>query len=384
VNGSALAEVRVIDLSRLLPGPYCSRILADFGAEVIKVERPGGGDWLRYAPPLDAGGGESLLFRALNRGKRSLTLNLKVEEGRKILLRLAETADVLLEGFRPGVMERLGLGYERLAKANPQLVYCALTGYGTSGPYQKRAGHDLNYIGLTGLLDLGGQPNGPPAIPGTLIADLTGALWAGVGILLALLARERTGQGQRVDGSLMGGALACMPLTLARHHGGQRVGRGANELNGGVVCYNVYETQDSKYTTLAALEPQFWIAFCQAVGREDLYDQQFAPALPGESTYEALCALFRSRTRQEWMATFSGVDACCEPVYSVEEALACAPVQALGMLVGEGLLPPVRLSAQQALVTEVAPALGQDTAAVLAELGYADVTLEALQERGVV
>jgi alpha-methylacyl-CoA racemase len=176
--------VRVLDLSRLFPGPYCSRILADFGAEVIKVERPGGGDWSRYVPPLDPESGDGLLFRALNRNKKSLTLNLKSNEGRAIFVRLVETADVLLEGFRPGVMERLGLGYEALAQTNPRLVYCSLSGYGPHGPYQGRAGHDLNYAGLVGLLDLIGPRDGPPSIPGAPVADLTGALWAAVGILL--------------------------------------------------------------------------------------------------------------------------------------------------------------------------------------------------------
>ena len=201
-----LAQMRVLDLSRLLPGPYCSRILADFGAEVIKIETPSGGDWVRHMPPLVDGQGA--LFHILNQGKKSLTMNLKSEQGRAILLRLAETSDALLESFRPGVMERLGVGYERLAQANPRLVYCSLSGYGRDGPYRNRAGHDLNYIGLAGLLDLTGTRQGPPIIPGVPIADMNGALWAAFGIVMALLAREQTGQGQRVDGSLLGGALA--------------------------------------------------------------------------------------------------------------------------------------------------------------------------------
>jgi crotonobetainyl-CoA:carnitine CoA-transferase CaiB-like acyl-CoA transferase len=382
VSGGPLVQMRVLDLSRLLPGPYCSRILADFGAEVIKVERPDGGDWLRLVPPLEDG--ESLLFRALNRGKKSLTLNLKTDEGKTILRQLVETADALLESFRPGVMERLGLGYEQLAQINPRLIYCSLTGYGPDGPYRERAGHDLNYIGLAGLLDQTGPRDGPPRIPGVPIADLAGALWVALGILFALVARERTGQGQRVDGSLLGGALACMPLTLARHWGGQCVGRGATDLTGGVVCYNVYETRDGRYVTLAALELQFWKAFCQAIGQEDLTGQQFAPAVPGNPTYETLCALFRSRTRQEWKGVLSEVDACCEPVYTVAEALASVPLQALGMVDRENLLPPVRLSAHPAQSADSAPALGQDTAAILASLGHDEGEVEELRTRGVV
>lgn len=376
--------MRVLDLSRLFPGPYCSRILADFGAEVIKVERPGGGDWMRYVPPLDEESGEGLLFRAMNRGKKSLTLNLKSDEGRDIFLRLVRTADLLLESFRPGVMERLGLGYELLSRANRRLVYCSLTGYGPDGAYRDRAGHDLNYAGLAGLLDLSGARGGPPIIPGVPMADLSGALWATVGILVALLERERTGRGQRVDSSLLGGALACMPLPLARHAGGQPMQRGSSDLLGGVVCYNIYQTRDGGYMTLSALEPQFWTAFCLAVGRQDLLDQQYAPTVPGEQAYDDVCALFRTRTRAEWLEALSGVDACCEPVYTIGEALDSAPVQALGMLSAVGLLPPVRLSARAVRPADPAPALGRHTASLLGELGYSAAAVTGLQERGVV
>ena len=376
--------MRVLDLSRLFPGPYCSRILADFGGKVIKVERPDGGDWSRYVPPLDPESGDSLLFCALNRNKKSLTLDLKSSEGRAIFLRLVETADVLLEGFRPGVMARLGLGYEALAQTNPGLVYCSLSGYGSHGPYQRRAGHDLNYAGLVGLLDLTGPRDGPPSIPGAPVADLAGALWAAVGILWALLEREWTGRGQWVDASLLGGALACLSLAVTRHLGGQPMARGASELTGGLVCYSVYQTGDGRYMTLAALEPEFWTAFCQAVGREDLLGQQYAPAIASEPAYGELCALFRTRTRREWVEALAGVDACCEPVYSVGEALASAPVQALNMLAGEGLLPPVRLSALSEHDVSSAPGLGQHTVDLLIELGCGQEGIADLQRQGVV
>jgi crotonobetainyl-CoA:carnitine CoA-transferase CaiB-like acyl-CoA transferase len=376
--------MRVLDLSRIFPGPYCSRILADFGFEVIKVELPGGSDWSRHVPPLDPESGEGLLFRALNRGKKSLTLDLKAEPGRAVFLRLVETADVLLESFRPGVMARLGLGYEALAAANPRLVYCSLSGYGPDGPYRERAGHDLNYQGLAGLIHLSGRRDGPPAMPGAPVADLAGALWAAVGILLALLERQQTGRGQRVDGSLLGGALACMSLPLARHLGGRPMARGASDLNGGVVCYNLYETADGGYVTLSALEPEFWAVFCAAAGCPELLEDQYAPALPGAPAYEALCALFRTRTREEWAAALAGVDACCEPVYDVGEALASAPVRALEMLAGGRLLPPIRLSARGEQAPDPPPTLGQHTGALLAEVGYDAETIRALREAGII
>ncbi len=381
-NKNPLDGMRVLDLSLLLPGPYCACLLGDFGAQVIKIERPGSGDWLRRVPPLVDG--ESLAFRAVNRGKQSLALNLKCDEGRQVLLRLARTADVLLEGFRPGVMERLGLGYQTLAQVNPQLIYCSLSGYGTDGPYRAKSGHDLNYIGLAGLLDLTGFRASPPAIPGVPIADLAGALWATIGILLALVARHRTGEGQYVDTSLLGGTLACMPLAIACCLGDQPLKRGSSNLTGGVVCYNVYETSDGNYMTLAALEPEFWATFCAAINRKKLVEQQYAPAVPGQATYDELVALFRTGTRQEWIERLAGIDACCEPVHTIEEALASAPVQALGLLAGQALLPPVRLSSQLAAKPSPAPALGQHTAGLLAELGYSAAEAQKLRERGVI
>jgi crotonobetainyl-CoA:carnitine CoA-transferase CaiB-like acyl-CoA transferase len=376
--------MRVLDLSRLLPGPYCSRILADFGFEVIKVERPGGGDWSRYVPPLDPESGEGLLFRALNRGKLSLTLNLKSEQGRAILLQLVRGADVLLESFRPGVMERLGLDYDTLVEANPRLVYCSLSGYGPAGPYRERAGHDLNFQGLAGVLDLTGPREGPPVVPGVPLADLSGALWAALGIVLALLERERSGRGQRVDSTLLGGALSCLPVAVARQRGGQPMARGASELSGGVVCYNVYGTRDGGYMTLSALEPEFWAAFCQVAGRPDLLGEQYAPAVSGQPTYDALCALFQRHTLQEWIELLHDVDACCEPVYPLDNALASPPVQALGMLAEEGLLPPVWFSELQPPAPARPAALGEHTGALLAELGYGEDEIEKLRAERVV
>jgi crotonobetainyl-CoA:carnitine CoA-transferase CaiB-like acyl-CoA transferase len=376
--------MRVLDLSRLLPGPYCTRILADYGAEVIKIEQPGTGDWVRQVPPLDPESGESLLFRALNRGKKSLTLNLKTEEGQQILQRLAERADVLVESYRPGVMERLGVGYGVLSKVNAGLVYCSLSGYGQKGSHRDRAGHDLNYQALSGMAALTFRAEQPPALPGVPMADLAGALWAAVGILLALLQREQTGRGQRVDTSLLAGALSCLPVALACHQGGERYGQGTNDLTGKRVCYNLYQSRDGGYMALSALEPRFWLNFCQAVGRDDLVPHHRALAVPGEWAFDELSALFRTRSREEWRQCFDGIDACCDPVYGLAEALDSAPVQALALLGEAGLRTPLHLSDRGQAQALTAPALGGDSFSLLAELGYSRREIGALESRGVV
>ena len=374
--------MRVLDLSRLLPGPFCTRVLADFGFEVIKLERPGEGDWVRGIPPFKDG--ISTLFQALNHGKKSLTLDLKSELGQEIFLRFVKTADVLLESFRPGVMAKLELSYERLSQTNPRLVYCSLTGFGDRGPYRDRPGHDLNYIGLAGLLHLTGSREGPPVIPGTQIADLGGALWAVIGIQRSLLERERTGKGGRVDSSLLGAALSMLPVAVARQTSGEPMTPGSSDLTGGWVCYQVYATKDAKYMTLGALEPKFWMNFCSIVGWEDLVGEQFAPAVEGQPVYDQLCALFRSRTQEEWVASMAGVDVCCEPLYTLAEAFESEPIRALGMWHNGCLLPPLGFSTGVSTPTGDAPSLGEHTRSLLSELGYGDDQISAMQAKGVI
>jgi alpha-methylacyl-CoA racemase len=377
-----LEGLRLLDLSRLLPGPYCTQIFSSFGAEVIRIEPSEGGDWLREAGRLDAS--MAWLFQALNRGKKSLSLNLKSQEGRQIFLQLAETTDVLFETFRPGVMERLGLGYEELSQVNQGLIYCSLTGYGTGRAYRERVGHDLNYIGLTGLLDLTGHKDGPPVIPATQVADIMGGLWAAIGILIALQSRQHIGRGMKVDGSLLGAALASLPVEISRKMGGKPIGRGRGDLSGGVVCYNVYETKDGAYMTLAALEPKFWVNFCGIVGKEHLIGSQFAQALPGEVVYEEMVDLFLSQTKLEWVERFQEEEVCCEPLQSLEEGLHCDPVNALGMITELDLLPPIKVSVGGGVPSNPAPALGQDSEEILTELGYSLEEIESLQEEGVI
>jgi alpha-methylacyl-CoA racemase len=391
---SALSGIRVLDLSRLLPGGFCSLLLADFGAEVLKVEDTGMGDYVRWSPPYHEGADDSAksaLFLALNRGKRSIRLNLKDEGGREVLLRLARGHDVLLESFRPGVMDRLGVGYERLREENPGLVYCAITGYGQTGPYTARSGHDMNYLGLNGLLGLTGEAGGPPVQSAGQIADLGGgALMAAFGILAALRAREQTGEGQLVDVSMFDGSLAWLAMVAAAQltDGASPVRRGDLELAGRLICYRPYACSDG-WVTLGALEPKFWQAWCRGVGREDLIEKQFEP--PGSEAHAEVERIFLERTREEWRRFADEHDCCLEPVLELDEALASELVRAREMVVelaqpGTGgvklLGVPVKLSRTPGAPAGPGPALGEHTDEVLAGLGYSKEEIAALKQSG--
>ncbi|HWF34509.1 MAG TPA: CoA transferase, partial [Solirubrobacteraceae bacterium] len=330
-----LDGLRVLDLSRLLPGDFCSLVLADFGADVIKVEDTGVGDYVRWAPPHHAGAEHSAsgaLFLGLNRGKRSIRIDLKSEQGKAAFLRLVGDADVVLESFRPGVLDRLGVGYERLREENPGLVYCAITGYGQDGPARDRPGHDLNYLALNGILGLTGEGDGPPVQSGVQIADLGGgALTAAIGILVALRERERSGLGQLVDCSMFDGSLSWLVMTAAAAlASGRGDRRGENVLAGGIICYRPYRCADG-YVSLGALEPKFWKAFCRGVRREDLEDSAFAP--PGSDPHRELEQIFLAHTREEWRDFASEHECCLEPVLALDEVLESELVRAREMIV---------------------------------------------------
>ncbi len=393
---SALEGVKVLDLTRLLPGPFATMLLADLGADVVKVEDTGMGDYVRWAPPYHEGvedSAKSALFLALNRGKRSIRLNLKEAGGREVLLRMVADADVLVEGFRPGVMDRLGVGYDVLRERNPGLVFCSITGYGQTGPYTARSGHDMNYLGLIGMLDLTGPADGAPVQSAGQIADLGGGgLMAAYSILAALREAERTGRGQAVDVSMADGALTWLTMVAGQHLADGRVpGRGTESLTGGIVCYRPYACADG-YVTLGALEPKFWVAWCTGVGREDLFEKAFEP--PGSDTHAEVERIFAERTRDEWTAFADLHDCCLEPVLDLGEALdsdlvrqremvvevdqpgARAPVRSLGH--------PVKFSGTPAVATRPGPALGEHTAAVLAELGYSPEQVAELESAGAI
>jgi crotonobetainyl-CoA:carnitine CoA-transferase CaiB-like acyl-CoA transferase len=387
-----LEGIRVLDLSRLLPGGFCSLLLADFGAEVLKVEDTGMGDYIRWSPPYYEGADESArsaLYLALNRNKRSIRLDLKSERGQEVLLKLVREYDVVLESFRPGVLERLGVGYERMREENPKLVYCAITGYGQDGPLRDRSGHDMNYLGLVGLLGLTGDADGPPVQSAGQIADIGGgALMAAFGILAAL----RSGTGQFVDVSMADGSLSWLALVAARYLAeGAVPKRGTLELAGGLVCYRPYACADG-YVTLGALEPKFWQEWCRGVGREDLVEKQFER--PGSEAHAEVERIFLERTRDEWTEFASRHDCCLEPVLDLDEALDSELVRAREMVVEldqpgakepvRQLGVPVKLSETPGSVRSPGPALGEHTREVLGSLGYSDGEVAELEQSGAV
>jgi alpha-methylacyl-CoA racemase len=393
-----LSDIRVLDLTRLLPGGFCSLLLADFGAEVVKVEDTGGGDYVRWAPPYYGEdehqqlGTRSALYLALNRGKRSARIDLKSEGGRDAFLRLAREFDVVLESFRPGVLDRLGVGYERLREVNPGIVYCAITGYGQTGPHTARAGHDIDYLALNGLLGLTGSPDGPPVQAAGQIADIGGgALMAAFGVMAALHERRRSGEGQLVDVSMTDGSLAWLALVAGRYLcDGQVPGRGDLELAGRIICYFPYEASDG-WIACGALEPKFWQAFCRGVGREDLIEAQFER--PGSDAWREVAETFRSRTREEWRAFNDEHDCCIEPILGLDEALDSDLVREREMVVEleqphmgtvRQLGIPVKLGRTPGKVEDPAPVLGEHTTEVLKEVGYADDEIEALLAEGAV
>ena len=323
MSSGPLSDVKVLDLSRLLPGGFCTLLMADLGAAVLKVEDTGMGDYVRWAPPFHDGvedSAKSGMYIGLNRGKRSIRLNLKEEGGRDALKRLAREYDVLLESFRPGVLDRLGVGYDVLREENPGLVYCAISGYGQDGPNRDRSGHDMNYLGLNGVLGLTGEAGGPPVQSGAQIADLGGgALMAAFGVMAALYERRSSGEGQFVDISMTDGSMSWLGMLAGKFFAdGSVMKRGGNELAGSLICYRPYAASDG-WVTLGALEPKFWQAWCEGVDREDLIEKQFES--PGSDAHREVERIFASRTRDEWREFASSHDCCLEPVLDLDEAL---------------------------------------------------------------
>jgi alpha-methylacyl-CoA racemase len=401
--GLPLSGVKVLDLSRLLPGGFCSLLLADFGAEVLKVEDTGAGDYIRWAPPYYEGAqdsAKSAMFLSLNRNKRSIRIDLKNEAGREVLLRLVGGYDVVLESFRPGVLDRLGVGYERMREVNPGIVYCAISGYGQTGPKRDASGHDMNYLGLIGLLGLTGERDGAPVQAAGQIADLGGgALMAAFGVLAALRERDGgpgnpgSGEGQFVDVSMADGALSWLAMVAGQYFAdGVVQRRGEQMLAGSIVCYRPYECSDG-WVTLGALEPKFWQAWCRGVGREDLIEKQFER--PGSEAHEQVIEIFKGHTREEWAKFATEHDCCLEPVLDLDEALSSELVGEREMVVTldqpgvhDGVRQlgiPVKLARTPGEYNRLpGPGLGEHTEQVLRAAGYSEQQVVELLEQGAV
>jgi len=366
-----LDGIVVLDLTRLLPGAAATQTLAAFGAEVIKVEEPGTGDYGRMMPPLVDGMGA--VFRQVNRGKKSIAVNLKTPRGRDLLLGLAQKADVLIEGFRPGVMKRLGLDAEALQARNPRLIYATISGYGQSGPWAGMAGHDINYMALAGVLDLIGLPDGAPVIPGVQLADLAGGtLQALIGILLALAARAKTGRGQRVDVGMMQGLEALLPVARAWLGAtGAAPERGRQTLSGRYACYNVYQARDGRWLAVGALEPKFWADLCRRLGCEQFVPDQFAEGARQQEIIAALREIFRQQDSRRWFESLKEYDCCVTPVLRLDEAETPA-----------GVAP--WLGSTPGRIEGAAPLLGEHTQPVLREAGVSQQEIDALAREGVI
>ena len=389
----ALKGVKVLDLSRLLPGPYCTLMMADYGAEVIKIEEPSKGDYIRWRKPAVEGIGARHL--TINRNKKSIELNLKTDEGKEIFKKMAAEADVILESFRPGVMNRLGLGYEEISKINEGIVYCSLTGYGQTGPYRTLPGHDINYIGYSGILGLIGEKDGKPVVPGVQIADIGGgALMALSGICMALFHKERTGKGQYIDVSMMDGAVTWLYAAASDYFASGKVPeRGRNRLDGHFAFYNVYETKDKKYLSVGASEFKFWKRICELVEKPEWIPLHEGPEDVQEKLKQDLSDLFRQKDQQYWIDLLAAEETCVGPVNDVEQIFNDPQIierelfkemdhPIAGTIKQIGF--PIKFSKTEGEIYAHAPLLGEHTEEILSQLGYSNETIEHFTKSGVI
>lgn len=376
-----LNGVRIIEIAGLGPGPFAAMMLADHGAEVIRIDRPGGGV---------LGPAVRVEKDILSRSRKSVALDLKQPEGAAVLKDLIATADGLIEGFRPGVMERLGLGPDELSALNPRLVYGRMTGWGQEGPLAQTAGHDINYIALSGVLHAIGPAGGKPVVPINLVGDFGGGgMLLAFGMVCALLQARATGSGQIVDAAMTDGSALLMSMMWSfRAMGLWQDRRGINMLDGGAHFYDTFETADGKYVALGAIEPQFYHEMRARLGllNDADFNQQFNPAV-WQQLKSRLAEIFRTKTRDEWVAVFEGSDACFSPVLSMEEALKHPHNAQRGTFVTAGGVdqpaPAPRYSRTQTVMPVMTKAAGQDGDAVLRDIGYDDARIAALRDRGI-
>jgi crotonobetainyl-CoA:carnitine CoA-transferase CaiB-like acyl-CoA transferase len=377
-----LKNIKILDLTRLLPGGLCTFLLSKLGAEVIKIEEPQQGDYIRYIPPFI--NGKSCYFLFLNRGKKSLTLNLKEKEGREIFYKLVEKSDVILEGFRPGIVEKLKIDYKTLKNINSKIIYCSLSGYGQTGPYKNRAGHDINYISLSGILNLFGKED-EILIPPVQIADISGGVFSALSIITALFKRERENSGEYIDVSMLDVSLIFLILIFAKYFADREIiKRGEFFLSGRFPSYNIYQTKDKRYISVGALERKFWENFCRTIGREDLLDSQFSEGEEGENVKKEIQKIFEKKTLKEWEEVFRDKDICCEPVLNIEEVISFPQIKERKIFKEGEIDLPLKFFTFETISSLPSPELGENTEEILKEIGYKKEEIEELKKRNII
>ena len=384
-----LTSLKILDFSTLLPGPFATLMLSDMGAEIIRIEAPNRPDLLREAPPMV--GQQSASHATLNRNKRSLGLNLKHPDASALTKKLVLTHDIVVEQFRPGVMDRLGVGYAALREANPHLIYCAITGYGQTGPLRDRAGHDNNYLALSGLMSYSGRMDSGPHPQGTQIADLGGGSYnAIVAILGAVIHRLQTGEGQFLDVSMLDGAIAWNAQAGANFLGGGELPTYESWMLNGGTHYGYYRTSDGRYLSIGPLEPQVWQGFFKAIGRADLIPRYTYAGPEMREVRDEIAAVMLTKTMAKWMAIFDPLDVCVEPVLNLAEMTEHPQVLAREMIIQvpsengsiSQIAHPIKYSATPPEYQFSGAALGQHTAGILRELGYTNAEIEQWQADG--
>lgn len=389
-----LEGIRVLDLSRFFAGPFCTQLLADFGAEVIKIEDPKTGDPMRLVPPLIAE--QNGVFYSVNRNKKSISLDLRKAEGQEVFKKLVQDCDVVLDLFRPGVMEKMGLGYDELSTINKRLIYCSLNGYGSNGPMRDAASHDINLLSMAGITGLTGNKGEKPAMSAAQIAGAAGgSLYAVIAILMAVISREKSGRGQYCDISMMDGALSLMTYSLGEYSGWQRRPERGNELmTGGYACYNIYQTRDGEYVSLGAIEGKFWANFCEKIDKEEFVSMQWDPEKQDEMKI-AIQNRMLDRDRDDWVKILGGNNSCFTSVLNLDELWDSPQVQARNMLLklanfkdsGKDMFltgNPVNLSQTPARIETSCPEKGENNQEILSAAGYSQEEIVRLKKEKII